>query len=140
MQPQRPADQKMIVATHGREKPCTRQIVRWIAEQAIALDDGVTLLDGVCKALCDFGLPLWRMSVIMNAIDPSVRGLSFDWRRDLGASLVQAAHEIEDLNGFERFYIDALEGGTLGPAAWANQSRAKPSPFSAMRKANWTGG
>src|SRR3546814_13571288 len=37
----------------------------------------------------------------------------------------------------DRFYVDALEGGTLGPAAWAN---AVPSrPLAAHRKPEWQG-
>jgi NitT/TauT family transport system ATP-binding protein len=54
----------------------------------------------------------------MNAIDPSMRGFSFDWRSDLGASLVPAAHEVEGINGFERspLYVLLAEGRTI--ARW----------------------
>jgi adenylate cyclase len=96
-----------------------RRIVQWIAREATATDDCVALLDGFCGALVDAGLPLWRMSVTMNAIDPSMRGFAFEWRSDLGTSLVPAARdEIEDINSFERSPLYALlaAGGTI--ARW----------------------
>lgn len=94
-----------------------RQIVQWITEQATARDDGIALLDGFCAALRDGGLPLWRMSAMVSAIDPSVRAFSFDWRRDLGASLVPTTHDA-GLDGFERMpvYVLLAEGRTF--ARW----------------------
>ena len=74
MQLQRCADHKMIDSNQNLRKRYARQIVQWIAEEATALDDAVALLDGFCRALGDAGLPLWRMSAIVPAIDPSVRG------------------------------------------------------------------
>jgi adenylate cyclase len=108
----------MIAGNQNLKKPCTRQIVRWITEQATALDDGVALLDGFCGALVDAGLPLWRMSVVVPAIDPSVRGFRFDWRSDRGASLVSAAYDDEGISGFERspLYVLLAEGRTF--ARW----------------------
>ncbi len=108
----------MNAGNQNLKKPCTRQIVRWITEQATALDDGVALLDGFCRALVDAGLPLWRMSVVVPAIDPSVRGFSFDWRSDRGASLVSAAYDDEGISGFERspLYVLLAEGRTF--ARW----------------------
>jgi adenylate cyclase len=108
----------MIASNDSPKAPDARRIVQWIAKEATAVDDGVALLDGFCRALVEGGLPLWRMSVIMRAIDPCARGFSFDWRSDLGASLVQAAHEIEGINGFERspLYVLLSEGRTF--ARW----------------------
>jgi adenylate cyclase len=102
----------------GTKPPYARKIVQWIAEQATVLDDVVTLLDGFCRALSDGGLPLWRMSAVVPAIDPSVRGFSFDWERDRGASLVSAAFSAEGINAFERSPLYALlaEGRTF--ARW----------------------
>jgi len=100
------------------EPPYVRQLAQWIAEQATVLDDVVALLDGFCRALSDAGLPLWRMSAVVPAIDPSVRGFSFDWERNRGASLVSAAYGAEGMNGFERSPLYALlaEGRTF--ARW----------------------
>ncbi len=118
MQLQRCANHKMIDSNQNLRKRYARQIVQWIAEKATALDDAVALLDGFCRALGDAGLPLWRMSAIVPAIDPSVRGFSFDWRSDRGASLVSAAYDGEGIEGFERSPLHALlmEGRTF--ARW----------------------
>jgi len=39
----------------------------------------------------------------------------------------------------DRFYVDAMEGGTLGPAAWADRELAKLPSCSELRRARWTG-
>lgn len=117
-QSRRFTDPQMIVGSHSRKKPCTRQIVRWITEQATVLDDGVALLDGFCKALRDQALPLWRMSVVTNALDPSVRGFSFDWHSDRGASLASASYGAEDFDAFERSPLHALLADGRTFARW----------------------
>jgi adenylate cyclase len=109
-----------------------RRINRWIAEQATAGDDGVALLDGFCNALVDRGLPLWRVSVNVPAIDPSLRGFSFDWRSGLGTSLVPATHDDGANSGFARLPVHALlaEGRTF--ARWrldADMDRAATFPL-----------
>ena len=43
-----------------------------------------------------------------NALDPSVRGFSFDWHSDRGASLVSASYGNEDFEAFERSPLHAL--------------------------------
>jgi adenylate cyclase len=103
------------------------QIVRWIAEKATALDDGVALLDGFCRKLRDGGLPLWRMSVVVPAIDPSVRGFSFDWRGDRGASLLSTAYSDGGMNAFERSPLHTLlaEGRTF--ARWRLDDDLNPA-------------
>jgi adenylate cyclase len=108
-----------------------RRIIQGIAEQATVLDDGVALLDGFCNAMVDAGLPLWRVSVNVPTIDPSLRAFSFDWRSDLGATLVPATHD-EAINGFERLPVHALlaEGRTF--ARWrldAGMDREKTFPL-----------
>ncbi len=114
----RSADRDMIDGHQNVKQRGARQIVQWIVEQATALDDGVALLDEFCRALGDAGLPLWRMSVVGPAIDPSVRGFSVDWRSDRGASLVSAAYGDEGIDAFERSPLHALlaQGGTF--ARW----------------------
>jgi len=118
MQFQRSADHDVIDGHQGLKQRRARQIVQWIIEQATALDDGLALLNGFCRALGDAGLPLWRMSVVTPAIDPSVRGFSVDWRSDRGASPVPAAFGVEDIGAFERSPLHALlaEGRTF--ARW----------------------
>jgi len=100
-----------------KKRACARQLTQWIAEKATALDDPVGLLDGLCRALCERGAPLWRMSVLVPAIDPSARGFSFEWRSGRGAAWVSTGHG-EDMSAFEGSPLQALllEGGTF--ARW----------------------
>ena len=39
----------------------------------------------------------------------------------------------------DRFYVDALEGGSLGPAAWANPEPCETLAALRTRKARWIG-
>jgi adenylate cyclase len=47
---------------------------------AVANDDLRDLLAQACEQLLGHGIPLWRVSLSMRAIDPTVRALSFVWR------------------------------------------------------------
>jgi adenylate cyclase len=126
------ADGAMIGGNADLKSPDLRQIVQWIVQQATTRDDGVALLDGFCRALVDGGLPLWRMSVTIPAIDPSVRGFSFEWRSDRGASLVSAAHGDEQTGAFESTPLYALLAGGRTSARWRlhdepNSAKAFPA-------------
>lgn len=114
----RSADHDMIDGHQDLKRRAARQIIQWVVEQATALDDGGALLDGFCKALGDAGLPLWRMSVIVSAIDPSVRGFSVDWRSDRGAALVSAAYGEEGMRAFERSPLHAMLAQDRTFARW----------------------
>jgi adenylate cyclase len=96
----RSADRRMVARNDNAKAPDARAIVQWITEQALVGDDGVALLDGFCNALRARGLPLWRVSAHLPALDPSVRGFRFDWRRDGGASLVSAPHDDASIAGY----------------------------------------
>ena len=107
----------MIVGSHSR-KEAVHPADRSLDHQAG--DGGWTTASlcsiGFCKALRDQGLPLWRMSVVTNALDPSVRGLSFDWHSDRGASLASASYGDEDFGAFERSLLHAvLADGRTSP-------------------------
>ena len=58
----------------------SEHLVRWIIDQATAFDDGASLFEGFCKQLVEAGLPLWRVSVSISAINPIARGFRFEWR------------------------------------------------------------
>jgi hypothetical protein len=117
----------MIDGNRNPKGGYARQIVQSIVEKATALDDGVALLDGFCRALGDAGLPLWRMSLIVSAIDPSVRGFSIDWRSERSAALVSAAYGDEGMDAFERSPLHALlaEGRTF--ARWRLHNDLDPA-------------
>lgn len=54
--------------------------------EATAGDDLGGLLAAVCDRLVAAGVPLWRVCLSMQAIDPTVRALSFVWQRGQGTS------------------------------------------------------
>lgn len=102
------AANRAIDRMHGNARVlAVRRITQWLAGQATTLDDGVALLSGLCAALCELGMPLWRVSVIAPTIDPSIHSVRLDWRRDGGASLVTATHD---------------DAGVVGPADHPAQS------------------
>lgn len=96
----------------------TRQVIRRILEQATARDGSLAVLDGFCRILREGGLPLWRMSIVVPAIDPSVRGFSVDWQRDRGAAQVSSADGDEAFRVFERSPLHALLTRHRTSARW----------------------
>nr|WP_184255807.1 adenylate/guanylate cyclase domain-containing protein [Rhodopseudomonas rhenobacensis] len=118
-----------------------RQIVRWIAERATALDNGSGFLDELCTKLRAEGLPLWRVSVVVPAIDPSVRGFSIDWQRERGTSLLSVAYGDGIIDAFERSPVYALlaEGRTF--ARWRLNDKLCPTrPIPALVDLHAEGG
>lgn len=71
----------------------TKDLCAWIVEHATASDDGEALLEGVCKRLCEAGLPLWRFSVSSTTLDPAHRSIALHWFAQEGISLVLIPHE-----------------------------------------------
>ncbi|WP_395236985.1 hypothetical protein, partial [Salmonella sp. ZJHZ21_0184] len=55
------------------------ELARWIAEHATGTNDHDTLLERFCGALTAAGVPLWRVSVMTPALDPTLRGVSLNW-------------------------------------------------------------
>ena len=89
----RAANHAIDVMQVNARVPAVCRITQWLAGQATALDDGVALVNGLCAALCEQGMPLWRVSVIAPTIDPSIHSVRLEWRRDGGASLITASHD-----------------------------------------------
>ena len=69
---------------------------RWIAEHATASDDHDILLTGFCEALAGAGIPIWRVSVMAPALDPTLRGVSLNWHAGEGISFVANAHGADE--------------------------------------------
>ena len=61
-----------------------RALIAALHREATASDDPERLVALVADGLVASGLPLWRLSVGVRAIDPEVRALSFVWRRGGG--------------------------------------------------------
>jgi adenylate cyclase len=73
----------------------TQELTRWIVAHATASDDHEALLTRFCEALAAAGVPLWRVSVMTPAIDPTMRGVSVNWHAGQGLSFVANPHGAE---------------------------------------------
>ena len=62
------------------------QLIRELLETATRSDDAAELIELACAGLCELGVPLWRFSVGIQTIDPTVRAVSYVWLRDRGLS------------------------------------------------------
>ncbi|MCE4224258.1 adenylate/guanylate cyclase domain-containing protein [Methylobacterium sp. C25] len=83
----------------------------WITERATASDDGEALLDGLCNALCDAGVPLWRASVSGPTIDPAHRSVGLTWYAQEGMTLVFIPHEQDEAMWLRSPIFALLESG-----------------------------
>ncbi|WP_342149360.1 adenylate/guanylate cyclase domain-containing protein [Methylorubrum sp. SB2] len=75
--------------------------------QAVASNAGEAIVTELCEGLIAAGIPLWRFSLSVPAIDPLLRGMSLAWRRGEGLALFPAMHGPEG----EKSY-------TGSPIAW----------------------
>lgn len=89
---------------------------RWIAAHATATDDHDTLLAGFCESLVEAGLPVWRVSVMAPALDPTLRGVSLNWHAGEGMSFVANAHGADEESDWLLSPVYALveKGETFG--------------------------
>ena len=91
-----------------------------ILSQATSGDDLAGLLDLVCERLVATGVPLWRLSLTMRAIDPTVRALAYVWRRGRGTLADRTPHGADDEGeaAFRRSPISYLQTRGLYRARW----------------------
>jgi len=62
------------------------QLIRDLLETATRSDDPADLINLACAGMLDLGLPLWRLSVGIQTIDPTIRAVSYVWLRNEGLS------------------------------------------------------
>lgn len=60
------------------------QLIRDLLETATRSDDPADLINLACAGIIDLGLPLWRLSVGIQTIDPTIRAVSYVWLRHEG--------------------------------------------------------
>ncbi|GEP08421.1 adenylate/guanylate cyclase domain-containing protein [Methylobacterium gnaphalii] len=87
------------------------RLCSWITERATVSDDGEALLDGVCTALCEAGLPLWRASVSGPTIDPAHRSVGLTWYAQEGMTLTFIPHEQDEAMWLRSPIFALLESG-----------------------------
>jgi adenylate cyclase len=98
----------------------TAATIDLILSEATSGDDLAGLLDMVCERLVAAGMPLWRLSLTMRAIDPTVRALAFVWRRGRGTLADRTPHGAaeEGEAAFRRSPISHLQSKGLYRARW----------------------
>ena len=98
----------------------TTPTVELILREATVGDDLGGLLAAVCERLVAAGLPLWRVSLSMQAIDPTVRALAFVWRRGRGTSADATLHGAGDEGEamYRRSPIHHLQAAGLDAGRW----------------------
>ena len=114
--PERPA----AAVGDGTGGDRTASTVELILREATAGDDPGGLLAAVCERLAAAGLPLWRVSLGMRAIDPTVRALAFVWRRGRGTSADAAPHGAGDEGEamYRRSPVHHLQAAGLDAGRW----------------------
>jgi adenylate cyclase len=99
---------------------------RLVAGAAVA-DRADGVLETAFHALLDAGIPLWRVSVAMPAIDPTFRAVSLVWRRGRGIVRESTKHGPDGDARFARSPIHALlESG--GDALRCRLDGQEPDP------------
>ncbi|WP_084507321.1 adenylate/guanylate cyclase domain-containing protein [Geminicoccus roseus] len=95
-------------------------VVDFILEDATTRDDLPGLLGSACEKMVALGVPLWRMSVSMRAIHPTVTALTAIWRRGEGAAadLAQFGPGEEDRARYRRSPIAYLLESGERSARW----------------------
>ena len=61
-----------------------QELIRELLETATGTDDPALLIEAACAGLAALGVPLWRFSVGIQTIDPTVRAVSYIWLRGQG--------------------------------------------------------
>lgn len=118
----------------------TTGLTRWIAEHATGTEDGDGLLDGLCRRLVALGLPLWRCSISVPAIDPAARGASLTWHETNGVSLAVDAHGDATEAAWRRSAIYALLEGGVRSRRWRLDALGLGDSFPILHELRAQGG
>ncbi|MWV21975.1 adenylate/guanylate cyclase domain-containing protein [Methylobacterium sp. 2A] len=116
------------------------RLSRWIAEHATATDDHDTLLTGFCEALVGAGIPVWRVSVMAPALDPTLRGVSLNWHAGEGISVVANAHGADEENDWLLSPVYALVEKSESFGRWRLDAPGLEADFPVLRALGAQGG
>lgn len=113
---------------------------RWLAAHATATDDPDTLLARFCETLVEAGIPLWRVSVMAPALDPTLRGVSLNWHAGEGLSFVASPHGADEESDWLLSPVYALmeKGESFG--RWRLDAPGLESDFPVLRALGGQGG
>ena len=96
------------------------QLVQILLETATCSDDPAELVTAACEGLAGQGLPLWRFSLGMRTIDPTIRALSFVWRRGQSVTGLTTPYQPgpDDDLPYRRSPIYYMDSRNLTDARW----------------------
>lgn len=106
--------------------PSLREVEARLIARATESDDGEAILAELCEDLLAAGIPLWRFSLSVPAIDPLFRGVSLSWRRGQGLSLFPALHSPDGEAAFARSPVGWLRAADRTFAHWRLDGGSHP--------------
>ena len=68
------------------------RLIRELLETAARSDDPADLINLACNGMIGLGLPLWRLSVGIQTLDPTIRAVSYVWLRSTGLTRLTTPH------------------------------------------------
>ncbi len=106
--------------------PALHAVEARLIAQAVGSDEGEAIVTEFCEGLVAAGLPLWRFSLSVPAIDPLLRGFSLAWRRGRALSLFPSAHGPEGEKSYSDSPIAWLKAHRLETVRWRLDGEEAP--------------
>ncbi|HWL68770.1 MAG TPA: adenylate/guanylate cyclase domain-containing protein [Geminicoccus sp.] len=125
----------MEPAEHGPDDGLVDLIIRQVAEGGSL----AALFSALCERLLQIGLPVWRTSLSMRAIDPIVTASSLYWHRDKGVG-EPVRFGLADRLAYERSPIAHVLGNGLGAARWRIENGEGCARFPLLAELRVAGG
>lgn len=95
-----------------------RDLIEWLLREGRDSDDLGAVFAGACARLLSAGFPLWRASLAIPAIDPTLRAMSFTWWREGELSTERVAADAATAAVFQRSPIFYLSERNQPAARW----------------------
>ncbi|MFO1069824.1 MAG: adenylate/guanylate cyclase domain-containing protein [Geminicoccaceae bacterium] len=95
-----------------------RDLVDRILTEAATSDDLPGLIATVGDGLNARGIPVWRLSLSMRALDPMIRAVSFIWERDAATRIDRTLHSDRDEGAFRASPIAWILDRDLPAMRW----------------------
>jgi adenylate cyclase len=71
-----------------------KAVVDWLAHGAVSGARSEDVLDEMCRAMLECGVPLWRVAVYVRTPHPDIMGRSFVWQKETGVKVTAAPFEL----------------------------------------------
>ncbi len=127
--------QTLEPAEHGPDDGLVDLIIRQAAESGSL----AALFSALCERLLQIGLPVWRTSLSMRAIDPIVTASSLYWHRDKGLG-EPVRFGLADRPAYERSPIAHVLDNGLPAARWRIEAGEGCARFPLLAELRATGG